>query len=82
GYSWRSANTGIGSDDIAWSFSGDNKNNIYCTSYGTVFSSSDEGNTWIRIGDGLPQESILSSVVIDNYIFVGSNWDGVWKLKL
>jgi len=82
GYSWRSSNTGIGSDDIVWSFSEDIKNNIYCTSYGKVFSSSGEGNTWIKIGDGLPQESILSSVVVNNNIFVGSNWNGVWVFKL
>jgi len=82
GYSWRSTNAGIGSDDKVWSFSEDFKNNIYCTSYGTVFSSSDEGNTWSKIGNGLPQESILSSVVINNNLFVGSNWNGVWLFKL
>lgn len=82
GYSWKISNTGVSSDDMVWSFSVDNKNNIYCTSYGTVFLSSNEGNTWTKIGDGLPQESILSSTVIGNYIFVGTNWNGIWKFKL
>ena len=82
GFSWKISNSGFDFEDMVWSFSVDNKTNIYCTSYGTLFLSSNEGNTWVKIGDGLPQESILSSVVVDNNIFVGTSWNGVWKFKL
>jgi len=47
-----------------------------------VFASSDDGNNWNDISDGLPSSEITAFFVNDSSIFAGIYGSGIWRLPL
>jgi photosystem II stability/assembly factor-like uncharacterized protein len=54
---------------------------IYAGTKDGVYLSSDHGAGWIAANDGLKSQ-ILSLLVYGNYLYAGTNWNGIWKRPL
>ena len=44
-----------------------------------MFKSTDNGNSWVEINNGLPIKQIWSVSVLDNIVFIGTNSGGLYK---
>jgi len=44
--------------------------------------SSDNGDSWKTVTENFGQNSILQAVIHNNYLFITSSYNGVWKLKI
>jgi photosystem II stability/assembly factor-like uncharacterized protein len=84
GFSWRLMTEEL----IFWDIYGldtDNLGTIYIggnsiTGEGKIYKSSDGGETWIRCDNGIPEiERILSLLVNDNNLFVGTVKNGIYR---
>ncbi|MBK9226445.1 MAG: hypothetical protein IPL67_05190 [Ignavibacteria bacterium] len=56
GISWQYCNAGL--SDLNINSMAQFGSKIYCSGYGVVFVSTDNGNSWIQTGLGLPQSQI------------------------
>jgi len=78
---WSAANTGIPSNTTATSFAS-SAGNVFAGTDKGVFSTSDDGNSWTNINTGLPDSSVTSLAVSTNYLWAGTNSQGVWRIEL
>jgi len=46
---------------------------------GSVFVSTNRGNTWIDYGDGLPNNTLFTLAIVDTVLFTGLRGYGAWK---
>lgn len=82
GYTWSLANNG--SPEISYSIRGftyKNSNLFIATEEG-VFMTSDYGQHWISINDGLKNIDTRSILLANDTLFVGTNGNGIWKQAL
>jgi xyloglucan-specific exo-beta-1,4-glucanase len=49
------------------------------TSQNGIYYSSNYGNNWISINNGLPTDTISSLSIYGNYLFAGTSHHGIWK---
>jgi hypothetical protein len=78
--SWQPSSSGIQYSATAFAASGSNV--LAGTWGGGVFISTDYGNTWGAVNDGLGNAYISSLAVIDGVLFAGTNNAAVWKRPL
>ncbi|MBU0487352.1 MAG: T9SS type A sorting domain-containing protein [Bacteroidetes bacterium] len=78
GASWAEANTGIPlySNITCFTSSG---TTIFAGTDGGVFASHDDGANWASINAGLADSSITSLKASTNYLWAGTNFNGVWR---
>lgn len=49
---------------------------------GGIYRSSDKGNTWVDVSDNLPTTTVAEIVVIDDYIYIGTAGQSIWRRPL
>ncbi|MDP4219472.1 MAG: T9SS type A sorting domain-containing protein [Bacteroidota bacterium] len=83
GASWTSVNNGINFPyQTIGSLYGAGSNIFACEVGGTVFYSSNNGDSWEDITGGLPSASSVVFVADGAYLFAGTSANGVWRRPL
>lgn len=77
GFNWKVIKTDFGKPEIAV-----NGNQIFAASRGIILSS-DNGDTWKSVNEGLPDSLVIDALAIkDGFLFAGSYGGGLWKRSL
>ena len=86
GFSWHDVNNGITDYDVISIAADDNyifAGTYYPLQSGNIFISSNQGDTWIEVSEGLYTVREPQSFAINKkYVFVGINGHGVWRRPL
>lgn len=81
GQSWTKATNGFYTDWNIRSFAS-YKDNIFVTTVKGVYYTTDFGQNWIQMNEGLKNKNVGPLVIFNDTLFVGSRGNGVWKHDL
>ncbi len=57
-------------------------NKVFVGGFGKVFFTENKGNSWAKISVGLPNSTVLSFTILDNYLYATIQDHGVYKLDI
>jgi len=82
GVGWIQRNSGLINKEYVKAFTLRENNLFAATLGGGVFLSTNNGITWNGVNTGLKETDVSSLTVSDNFLYVGTNWGGVWRRPL